>query len=77
VGTVGKAESAYLAGVRVPSVTSGGVAERAGIRAGDVVLRVGDYLIKAAPDQVRARRRGCRWAVCDGAGLRVGLASPG
>lgn len=54
VGTVGKAENAYLAGVRVPDVTAGGVAERAGIRAGDVLLRVGDYEVRAAPDQVRS-----------------------
>lgn len=54
VGTVGKAESAYLPGVKVPEVTVGGVADRAGIRAGDVLLRIGDYEVKAAPDQVSA-----------------------
>jgi hypothetical protein len=54
---VGKAESAYLPGVRVPDVTPGGVAERAGVRAGDVLLRVGDYTVQAAPDQVGERAR--------------------
>jgi S1-C subfamily serine protease len=54
IGTVGKAESAYLPGVKVPEVNAGGAAERAGIRAGDVLLRVGDYQVKAAPDQVAA-----------------------
>ncbi|KIZ07162.1 Putative zinc metalloprotease [Monoraphidium neglectum] len=54
ISTVGKAESAYLPGVRVPDVTPGGVAERAGVRAGDVLLRVGDYTVQAAPDQVAA-----------------------
>lgn len=53
MGTIGKAESAYLPGVRVPDVTLGGVAERAGIRSGDVLLRVGEYEVRAAPDQVR------------------------
>lgn len=54
VGTVGKAESAYLPGVKVPEVMPGGAAERAGLRAGDVVLRVGSYEVRAAPDQVAA-----------------------
>ncbi len=55
VSTIGKAESDYLVGVKVPEVISGGVAERAGIRAGDVLLRVGEYEVKAAPDQVSSR----------------------
>ncbi|KAI8467700.1 MAG: intramembrane metalloprotease [Monoraphidium minutum] len=54
VSTVGKAENAYLPGVRVPEVTPGGIAARAGVQAGDVLLRVGDYEVRAAPDQVSA-----------------------
>lgn len=51
---MGKAESAYLPGVKVPEVTAGGAAQRAGIRAGDVLLLVGEYEVRAAPDQVGA-----------------------
>lgn len=51
---MGKAESAYLPGVRVPEVIPGGAAQRAGLLPGDVLLRVGDYEVRAAPDQVSA-----------------------
>ena len=70
IGTVGKAESAYLPGVRVPDVTPGGIAERAGLRGGDVLLRVGDYEVRAAPDQVRLAQ------ICAQAGRRPAAERP-
>lgn len=52
VNTVGKAQSSYLPGVLVPEINRGGVAEQAGFRGGDIILRVGGYEIKANPSQV-------------------------
>lgn len=52
MGTVGKAETAYLAGVRMPSVDVASVAARAGLQSGDVITEVGGYSVQAAPDQV-------------------------
>jgi membrane-associated protease RseP (regulator of RpoE activity) len=51
---VGKAEYDYLPGVKVPDVTRGGAAERAGLRAGDTVLRVGKASLGQGPGQVAA-----------------------
>ena len=53
VNIVGKAESDYLAGVQVPQVIAESAAERAGIKPGDLILRVGNYQVTASPDQVR------------------------
>jgi hypothetical protein len=39
--------------VLVPEVTQGGVADQAGFKSGDVILRVGDMEVKANPGQVR------------------------
>lgn len=52
VNIVGKAQSSYLPGVLVPEINAGGVAERAGFMPGDVILRVGDFIVPANPSQV-------------------------
>jgi len=52
VATVGKAETAYLAGVRMPNVDASSVASRGGLRSGDIIMRVGDQTISSAPNQV-------------------------
>lgn len=54
VSTVGKVETAYLPGVEVPEVVAGSAAERAGLKAGDVILGINKYEVLAAPDQVAA-----------------------
>lgn len=54
VSTVGKLETGYLPGVKVPEVIAGSAAQRAGVKAGDVILGVNDYEVLAAPDQVAA-----------------------
>jgi S1-C subfamily serine protease len=52
INIVGKAESDYLPGVQVPQVIAESAAEKAGLKPGDLILRVGDYEVKAAADQV-------------------------
>jgi len=52
VGTVGKAETTFDAGVVIPKVTPASAAARAGFRDGDVILGVGDYRVGAAASQV-------------------------
>ncbi|GLC37361.1 hypothetical protein PLESTB_001595500 [Pleodorina starrii] len=58
ISTVGKAETAFLPGVRVvvPDTPAAAVsaAARAGLRTGDIILRVGDVTIPASPSQVSA-----------------------
>jgi len=51
---VGKAEYDYMPGVKVPEVTRGGAAERAGLRAGDTLVRVGGAALGSGPGQVAA-----------------------
>jgi hypothetical protein len=53
VNLVGKAQTSYLPGVLVPEVNAGGAAELAGFKAGDIILRVGDYEVPATNRQVR------------------------
>lgn len=53
VETVGKAESQYLEGVRVSSVTTGSASERAGIMAGDIILTVNGKTVTAEEGQVQ------------------------
>eukprot|EP00775_Hariotina_reticulata_P009294 gene9294-9459_t len=52
VNLVGKAETSYLPGVLVPEVTKGGVADQAGFKSGDIILRVGNMEFKPNPGQV-------------------------
>lgn len=52
VNTIGKAETAYLAGVKVPEVQQSSAAARAGLQPGDLILRVGDFQVTSAPSQV-------------------------
>lgn len=52
VNLVGKAQTSYLPGVLVPEVNVGGAADQAGFKAGDVILRVGDYEVAASSKQV-------------------------
>jgi len=52
VSTVGKAETAFLPGVRIPEVVSGSAAARAGFRDGDLLLKVDGLDVPAAPEQV-------------------------
>ncbi|MEL6590033.1 MAG: PDZ domain-containing protein [Bacteroidota bacterium] len=42
-------------GVRISSVTSNGAAKRAGVRGGDVLLKVGDYRVRSEQDVVKAK----------------------
>lgn len=57
VNLVGKAQTSYLPGVLVPEVNAGGAAELAGFKAGDIILRVGDYEVAATSKQVGADGR--------------------
>ncbi|KAG2495367.1 hypothetical protein HYH03_006635 [Edaphochlamys debaryana] len=56
VSTVGKAESAFLPGVRVilpdTPAAAQSAAARGGLRSGDVLLRIGDVEVPAGPSQV-------------------------
>lgn len=52
VTTVGKAETAYLAGINMPSVDTSSLAAKAGFRSGDLITRVDGYTLLAAPEQV-------------------------
>lgn len=52
VNLVGKAQTSYLPGVLVPEVNVGGAADQAGFKAGDLILRVGDYEVAASSKQV-------------------------
>ncbi|GIL77034.1 hypothetical protein Vretifemale_6605 [Volvox reticuliferus] len=56
ISTVGKAETAFLPGVRVvvpdTPVAAASAAARAGLRTGDVILRIGDVTIPAGVSQV-------------------------
>ncbi|GLI59615.1 hypothetical protein VaNZ11_001547 [Volvox africanus] len=56
ISTVGKAETAFLPGVRVvvpdTPVAAASAAARAGLRTGDVILRIGDVTIPADVSQV-------------------------
>lgn len=52
VNLVGKAQTSYLPGVLVPEVNAGGAAEQAGFKAGDIILRVGQYEVAATNKQV-------------------------
>ncbi|KAG2439937.1 hypothetical protein HXX76_004056 [Chlamydomonas incerta] len=58
ISSVGKAETAFLPGVRVvvPDTPAGAIsaAARGGIRSGDILLRLGDVVVPAAPSQVSA-----------------------
>lgn len=49
---MGKAQTSYLPGVLVPEVNAGGAAEQAGFKAGDIILRVGNYEVAANNKQV-------------------------
>ena len=57
ISSVGKAETAFLPGVKVvvPDTPAGAMsaAARGGIRSGDIILRLGDVVVPAAPSQVR------------------------
>ena len=50
--TVGKAYTTYQPGIRIPEVTLGSAAERAGLKNGDLVLEIDSFKIPAAPSQV-------------------------
>ncbi|EFJ48911.1 hypothetical protein VOLCADRAFT_80977 [Volvox carteri f. nagariensis] len=56
ISTVGKAETAFLPGVRVlvpdTPAAAASAAARAGLRTGDVILRIGDVTIPAGASQV-------------------------
>ena len=52
VGTVGKAESTSLPGVRIPSLAQTSLAARAGLQEGDVILGVNDTQLSAAAGEV-------------------------
>jgi membrane-associated protease RseP (regulator of RpoE activity) len=51
--TVGVVDATYLPGVKLGAVLPGTVAERAGLRAGDVLLRVGDLEVAPEPGAVQ------------------------
>lgn len=50
--TVGKAELAFQPGVKVPIVNQASAAEQAGLKPGDIILKVGDYEVKAAAGEI-------------------------
>ncbi|KXZ44718.1 hypothetical protein GPECTOR_63g44 [Gonium pectorale] len=57
ISTVGKAETAFLPGVRValpeaPAAVAASAGARGGLVSGDVLLRIGDVTVPAAPSQV-------------------------
>jgi S1-C subfamily serine protease len=52
VNLVGKAQTSYLPGVLIPEVNAGGAAALAGLKSGDIILRVGDFEVPASNKQV-------------------------
>ena len=50
--TIGMAEAVYQPGVRVPEVSSTSVAAKAGLKSGDIILRVGEHDVPASSTAV-------------------------
>ncbi|GFH17919.1 zinc metalloprotease, partial [Haematococcus lacustris] len=51
-GTVGKAQTALLPGVRVSEVAAASAAGRAGLRDGDIITAINGSKLPASPDSV-------------------------
>lgn len=52
INVVGKAETSFLPGVKIPSLAPTSLAAKSGLRGGDVILYVGDKEITSDPGQV-------------------------
>ncbi len=55
ISTIGKAETAFNPGVKIPTVVAESAAARAGFQSGDLILKVAGVDVPAAPNQVRHR----------------------
>ena len=53
VSTVGVAESQFRPGVLVPEVSRGAPAAAAGVRAGDIILKIGNMELSGNPAAVQ------------------------
>jgi C-terminal processing protease CtpA/Prc len=49
---VGIIDSTYLPGAKLGTIMEGTVAERAGLRKGDIIMRVGDLDVAPSPEAV-------------------------
>lgn len=50
--TIGMAEPVYAPGVRIPELASSSVAAQAGMRSGDIILRIGKKDLPASAQSV-------------------------
>lgn len=53
ISTIGKAETAFNPGVKIPNVVAESAAARAGFQSGDLIVKVAGVDVPAAPNQVR------------------------